>query len=94
MKPAQQLDGQSLLDLLQGSKSGSSWREWIDLEHDICYNVTNHWNALTDGHTKASRLIKYSRYLILYIFGAPYYSTSSKLIFLTSSYLTWITIRM
>ncbi|XP_065835449.1 arylsulfatase-like [Oscarella lobularis] len=52
VKPAQQLNGQSLLDLLQGSKSGSSWREWIDLEHDICYNVTNHWNALTDGHTK------------------------------------------
>merc|ERR1719474_1582106 len=25
------------------------WREWIDLEHSTCYNVTNHWNALTDG---------------------------------------------
>ena len=69
MKPAQQLNGQSLLDLLQGSKSGSSWREWIDLEHDICYNVTNHWNALTDGHTKASHWIKYGSYLILCLWG-------------------------
>ena len=24
----------------------------IDLEHSTCYNMTNHWNALTDGRTK------------------------------------------
>jgi arylsulfatase A-like enzyme len=28
------------------------WREFVDLEHNICYNKTNHWNALTDGDTK------------------------------------------
>ena len=28
------------------------WREYLDLEHSTCYNITNHWNALTDGHTK------------------------------------------
>lgn len=27
-------------------------REWIDLEHDVCYDQTNHWNALTDGKWK------------------------------------------
>jgi len=29
-----------------------SWRQWIDMEHDICYNITNHWNSLTDGEIK------------------------------------------
>jgi len=28
------------------------WREWIDLEHDVCYSPQNHWNALTDGRRK------------------------------------------
>ncbi len=32
--------------------SGDTWRSWIDLEHNICYNITNHWNALTDGKIK------------------------------------------
>merc|ERR1712087_948268 len=27
------------------------WREYLDLEHSVCYNETNHWNALTDGVT-------------------------------------------
>jgi choline-sulfatase len=27
-------------------------REWIDLEHDVCYDRTNHWTALTDGKWK------------------------------------------
>lgn len=27
-------------------------REWIDLEHNVCYDATNHWNALTDGRWK------------------------------------------
>ena len=27
-------------------------REYIDLEHDVCYDRSNHWNALTDGKTK------------------------------------------
>jgi arylsulfatase A-like enzyme len=27
-------------------------RAWIDLEHDVCYDPSNHWNALTDGRWK------------------------------------------
>jgi arylsulfatase len=41
--PATQLDGKPLLTVD---------RAWIDLEHDVCYNASNHWNALTDGKTK------------------------------------------
>jgi choline-sulfatase len=46
------VDGRSLL------RTGGEWREWIDLEHDVCYAPENHWNALTDGKRK-------------YIFHAP-----------------------
>ena len=28
------------------------WRTHIDLEHSTCYNMSNHWNGLTDGRTK------------------------------------------
>ena len=28
-------------------KKGTGWREYIDLEHDITYHPSNHWNALT-----------------------------------------------
>ena len=36
------------------STAGEScgWREYVDLEHTICYNNSNHWNALTDGRVK------------------------------------------
>jgi len=44
------VDGASLLRLARGQTAG--WREWLDLEHDICYSPENHWNALTDGHRK------------------------------------------
>lgn len=44
------LDGKSLLDLVRGKTEG--WREYIDLEHDVCYAQENHWAALTDGHIK------------------------------------------
>lgn len=27
-------------------------RPWIDLEHGVCYEASNHWNALTDGKWK------------------------------------------
>lgn len=27
-------------------------REWIDLEHDVCYSPENHWNALADSRRK------------------------------------------
>ena len=37
---------------LHEGKPINAWRSWIDLEHNICYNVTNHWNALTDGKIK------------------------------------------
>ena len=45
-----QVDGSSLLSLVRGNRSG--WREFIDLEHDVCYHPSNHWNALTDGRFK------------------------------------------
>ncbi|HEX5432296.1 MAG TPA: arylsulfatase [Bryobacteraceae bacterium] len=47
--PDTKLDGQSLLELVRG---GAKWREYIDLEHDVCYSPENHWNALTDGRQK------------------------------------------
>jgi choline-sulfatase len=50
------VDGKSMLALVRGKTDG--WRKWIDLEHDVCYDPSNHWNALTDGRTK-------------YIFHAP-----------------------
>ena len=31
---------------------GGGWREWVDLEHNTCYNNTNHWSALTDGTSR------------------------------------------
>jgi arylsulfatase len=43
-------DGRSLLSLISDRKA--PWRDWIDLEHDICYSPENHWNALTDGRAK------------------------------------------
>ena len=47
------LNGSSLISLLTTpDASSTSWRTYVDLEHDICYNITNHWNALTDGHFK------------------------------------------
>lgn len=45
------LNGSSLLKTLQADTK-VQWRDYIDLEHDICYNATNHWNALTDSHWK------------------------------------------
>ena len=54
------LNGSSLLNLLRKPtqtenmqvNNETTWRQYLDLEHSICYNVTNHWNALTNGHTK------------------------------------------
>jgi choline-sulfatase len=39
------VEGRSLLNL-------ANWRPYLDLEHDVCYDVSNHWNALTDGRWK------------------------------------------
>ena len=44
------MDGHSLLGLV--TAKGAGWREYIDLEHDVCYSPVNHWNALTDGKWK------------------------------------------
>ncbi|XP_065197351.1 arylsulfatase-like isoform X2 [Sycon ciliatum] len=70
------VDGASVLALLRASPANSDgmataapWRQWIDMEHDICYNVTNHWNSLTDGKMK-------------YIFNA--YSATEQLFNLTA----------
>ena len=46
------LNGSSLISTLNSTEKQSDWRQFIDLEHDICYNATNHWNALTNGHIK------------------------------------------
>lgn len=43
-------DGQSLLDLARNPEA--PWREYIDLEHDVCYDRRNHWSAVTDGRWK------------------------------------------
>jgi arylsulfatase A-like enzyme len=48
--PPRPLDGASLLKLAR--KFEADWRPWIDLEHDVCYDVSNHWNALSDGRRK------------------------------------------
>jgi len=44
------VEGRSLLELVR--IQGKGWREYIDLEHDICYGPGNHWNGLTDGKWK------------------------------------------
>jgi arylsulfatase A-like enzyme len=44
------LDGRSMLELVR--TGGRGWREYIDLEHGICYSQDNQWNALTDGKSK------------------------------------------
>ena len=42
--------GRSLLEPVAGKASG--WRDYVDLEHNVCYSPSNHWNALTDGKWK------------------------------------------
>jgi len=49
-KMTQSVDGDSMLKLVTGR--GSSWRKWIDLEHDTCYSRNNKWHSLTDGRYK------------------------------------------
>ena len=48
--PSRPIDGRSLFSLVKSG--GQGWREFIDLEHDVCYSPVNHWNALTDGRWK------------------------------------------
>ncbi len=44
------VEGRSLLSLIR--RPDAEWRNWIDLEHDVCYSPDNHWNAATDGRRK------------------------------------------
>ena len=44
------VEGRSLLDLVR--TKGDGWRKQIDLEHNIVYSPTVHWNGLTDGKWK------------------------------------------
>lgn len=44
------VDGQSMLRLIRGNTE--DWRKTLELEHDVCYSPTVHWNALTDGRVK------------------------------------------
>ncbi len=48
--PPESVDGRSLLDPVAGK--GGPWREFVDLEHNICYSPDNNWSALTDGRWK------------------------------------------
>jgi len=48
--PARLIDGRSMLELARGRTEG--WREFIDLEHGLCYEKSNQWTALTDGKWK------------------------------------------
>jgi choline-sulfatase len=36
----------------EGQNMLAARREWIDLEHNVCYSETNHWTALTDAKWK------------------------------------------
>jgi arylsulfatase len=45
-------DGSSMLSLLRGGSSTTRWRDYIDLEHGVCYSRENNWNAFTDGRVK------------------------------------------
>lgn len=49
-KGAESLDGRSLLELIADKRA--RWRDAIDLEHDVCYDPSNHWSAMTDGRYK------------------------------------------
>lgn len=49
-RPPVKLDGQSMLSLLRGGNPG--WRDYLDLEHGVCYSRENNWNGFTDGRTK------------------------------------------
>ncbi len=44
------VEGRSLLGPMRDPKA--AWRQWIDLEHDVCYSPDNHWNALANGERK------------------------------------------
>jgi arylsulfatase len=52
--PALTMDGKPITCLLLNDPSGAAcnWRKWIDMELNIVYNDTIHWNALTDGTIK------------------------------------------
>jgi arylsulfatase len=52
--PSVQMDGKPMTCLITKDPTGTQcgWRQWIDMEQNIIYNDTIHWNALTDGNQK------------------------------------------
>lgn len=44
------VDGSSVLPLITDRRA--KWRDAIDLEHDVCYDESNHWTGMTDGTWK------------------------------------------
>jgi len=45
------LDGRSMLELVRGDGK-RPWREYIDLEHYVCYSETNDWNGFASERYK------------------------------------------
>ena len=77
-----EIEGMNMLCLLYYNDSNSNnssisnkecnWREYVDLEHNICYNTTNHWNALTDGKWKYIFNAFYPREQLFNLVNDPY----------------------
>jgi arylsulfatase len=44
--------GIAIPEACDGQNLASAKRDWIDLEHDVCYDKINHWTAATDGRWK------------------------------------------
>lgn len=44
--------GATVPQACDGQNLTTAKRPWIDLEHDVCYDRTNHWTAVTDGQWK------------------------------------------
>ena len=47
----QGLDGRSMLELVRSGRD-AKWREFIDLEHSVCYSETNDWNGFASERYK------------------------------------------
>lgn len=42
----------SIPEACDGQNLFTAKRQWIDLEHDVCYSDDNHWSGVTDGRWK------------------------------------------
>ena len=36
----------------ESGRAPGPWRKSLDMEHNICYNSSNHWSAITNGRMK------------------------------------------